>query len=722
MNLLQMSISAGVMIAVVTIIRALAINRLPKKTFLTLWGIVLVRLFVPFSWPSPFSVYSFVNHQGVRQIGGAPVTAILPIAPAANDFVSSTTVSQTIWPSLRALIWGIGAALCTLYFAIAYIRCRREFRDSQPVKNSFAAGWLSELKCKRPITIRQTSGISAPLTYGIFRPVILMPTGTDWTDTRKLQYVLTHEYVHIRRFDGATKLLLTAALCIHWFNPLVWVMYVLSNRDIELSCDEKVVRTFGKTIKSAYALALIGMEEKKSKLTPFCNNFSKNAIEERIKAIMKIKKPSLMAILVAIILTVGVTTAFATSAVAENKNLLAAIANTAFTTDEYDKVLALQFDGYENMTVADFREKACSAIDAGYPDFMELIDRMYQDRQLSEMRYTNETASFLNNTLFSLIFENWKEVSFRNYIDSPYSGVVNDGRLEYTVTRTILGPNRLTVGEHNRTLRGIMDDLQTFIESKSSTELQDESGMNVAIKAELERLISKWESQDLKLEISYFYTPLTIFDTPGTNKIAPEDERGIPGNQQDYNSLLSLKTPDYKYLSVADFNDTLLTWATDHLEASERIRKDIVMNDFRVNLTNKEMSFVTLTFPVSNAQNTIKVLYENNGTPKTDPVIQYSHTIDEPNAWYMLWYQLSIQISDENKLTIGERDRYLSNVINGMQRLWSDKNLDELANMSEEVFMENLTTLVEQNSNNLIRIEIKNCSFQGLDERSLTNN
>ena len=88
----------------------------------------------------------------------------------------------------------------------------------------------------------------------------------------------------------------------------------------------------------------------------------------------------------------------------------------------------------------------------------------------------------------------------------------------------------------------------------------------------------------------------------------------------------------------------------------------------------------------------------------------------------MLWYQLSIQISDENKLTIGERDRYLSNVIDGMQRLWSDKNFDELADMSEEVFKENLTTLVEQNSNNLIGIEIKNCSFQGLDERSLTNN
>ncbi len=91
--------------------------------------------------------------------------------------------------------------------------------------------------------IRQSDRIAALLTYGVLRPVVLIPKQTDWTDETRLKVILTHEFVHIRRFDTLTKLLLAAALCIHWFNPFVWVMYVLANRDIELSCDETVVRT-----------------------------------------------------------------------------------------------------------------------------------------------------------------------------------------------------------------------------------------------------------------------------------------------------------------------------------------------------------------------------------------------------------------------------------------------------------------------------------------------
>ena len=129
-----------------------------------------------------------------------------------------------------------------------------------------------------------------------------------------MQYVLTHEYVHIRRFDSITKLVLIVVLCVHWFNPLVWAMYILANRDIELSCDEAVIRLFGEDTKAAYARTLIGMEETRSGLTPLCNNFSKNAIEERITAIMKIRKVSMLSLVLALALVVGVTTGFATSA------------------------------------------------------------------------------------------------------------------------------------------------------------------------------------------------------------------------------------------------------------------------------------------------------------------------------------------------------------------------------------------------------------------------
>lgn len=318
MRLLPMSIQAGVMIAVIIIIRALAINSLPKKTFLALWGIVLLRLLLPFSLPSPFSVYSLVNRTGLTvPATQAPIVNASPIAAPQQDTKLPAMPELPIW----GLVWVIGVALCALYFILAYVRCHKEFRASQTVENDFVTSWITEHTLRRPIQIRQSSFISAPLTYGIFRPVILMPKQTDWTDVNNMQYVLTHEYIHIRRFDAVTKMLYIVALCVHWFNPLVWGMFILANRDIELSCDEVVVRSFGETIKSSYALALISMEERKNALMPFCNNFSKNAIEERIKSIMKTKKASLLTSLIAVVLVVGVTAGFATSAMASENSV-----------------------------------------------------------------------------------------------------------------------------------------------------------------------------------------------------------------------------------------------------------------------------------------------------------------------------------------------------------------------------------------------------------------
>jgi len=169
----------------------------------------------------------------------------------------------------------------------------------------------------RHIQVRQSDRIAAPLTYGIWKPVILFPKTTDWQDIANLRYVLTHEITHIRRFDILTKWLLAAALCVHWFNPLVWAMYFLANRDIELSCDEAVVKTFGESKKSAYAMALIGLEENRGMFSPLCTNFSKNSIEERIVAIMKMKKKSILGLILTVVmvsaLTVGTLAVFATT-------------------------------------------------------------------------------------------------------------------------------------------------------------------------------------------------------------------------------------------------------------------------------------------------------------------------------------------------------------------------------------------------------------------------
>lgn len=314
MNLAQMSASAAVMIAAILVLRWAAKHRLPKRTFSALWGVALLRLTVPFSAPSPLSVYALLAR--LRAPGeSAAAHAGLPAGQGGHTaLLLSAAQPQAARPSLWIGLWAAGAVLCALYFAVAYIRSRMRFASARPVENAYAAAFLAEKKMKRQIALRQSARLPAPLSYGVLHPVILMPEGTDWADTACLRFVLQHEYVHIRRFDGVAKLLLAAALAVHWFNPFVWIMYVLANRDIELACDEAVVRSFGAKARSAYALALIGMEEKKSAFMPLVSGFSKNAIEERISAIMKIQKATAWSLLAACCVVGGTAAAFATSA------------------------------------------------------------------------------------------------------------------------------------------------------------------------------------------------------------------------------------------------------------------------------------------------------------------------------------------------------------------------------------------------------------------------
>ena len=328
MNVLNMSVSASILILAVVVIRAFTLHKLPKMTFLILWGVVIFRLLVPLSISSRFSIYTGLDI--LRNLFSEKIT--LPIMMGTTtvpNMESVSTIGQSTpteasvvsFISPMGTIWLAGMCICMLFFAVTYINFVKQFKMSLPIKNDFITLWLKENPLHRPVQIRQSDRITSPLTYGIFRPVVLLPKNIDWTDEIKLRYVLTHEYTHIRRFDVLTKMILATAICVHWFNPLVWVMYVLVNRDIELSCDERVVRSLGETIRSDYALTLIELGEKKSRITPLVNNFGRNAIEERIVSIMKVKKMSLVGAIFGLALIVGTVTVFGTNASALDNSL-----------------------------------------------------------------------------------------------------------------------------------------------------------------------------------------------------------------------------------------------------------------------------------------------------------------------------------------------------------------------------------------------------------------
>lgn len=351
------------MIVITVILRALSLNKLPKKTYLALWGIVLARLLIPYSLPCAFSAYSLITQSaadppaantsisstpgasaadtpGMVDMTPNPVTApiitdhfpgntadITPAAPAA----SAPTAAPAPLIDTRTAIWLIGMLACAVFFAVTYIKCLRRFGESLPVDSEFIEQWLAEHRLHRRISVCRSDRITSPLTYGIFRPVILLPKGFGSIGSDDLNFVLTHEYIHIRRFDTAFKLLLTAAICVHWFNPAVWVMYIIANRDIEISCDEAVIRIFGYNERAAYATALIHLEEIKSGLIPLSSSFGKNPIKERIVTIMNFKKATTMATIAAACLVVGTTTVFATTAKAPDND---AVQQTSEPTTE----------------------------------------------------------------------------------------------------------------------------------------------------------------------------------------------------------------------------------------------------------------------------------------------------------------------------------------------------------------------------------------------------
>ena len=322
MNLLEMSLAGAVLIIAVLILRSIFINRLPKKTFVILWELVLIRLLLPFTFPSIFSVYTLLNHsmspsllenpQTVHTVPAIAPTGFAPLQALAQPPAARPSVS--LW----LVIWCGGMVLCVCFFVITYLRCRAEFQTALPVENTDITQWLQKQPIKRKLSIRQSDRISTPLTYGILRPVILLPKNTDWENVHELRYILSHECVHIKRFDAITKLIATSALCIHWFNPFVWAMYLFLNRDIELSCDERVIRLFGEKSKSTYSHMLIRMEAKKSGLLPLISTFCKNASEERITAIMTTRRTSPVMVAASCLIVFATASLFATSAAADD--------------------------------------------------------------------------------------------------------------------------------------------------------------------------------------------------------------------------------------------------------------------------------------------------------------------------------------------------------------------------------------------------------------------
>lgn len=359
MSLWEMSICGGIFIAVIMIIRGLFRKRFSGKIFQILWLAAILRLLVPIAIPWQYSVYTLAERWNVEFAGRGILENTAQVEGFGNTAAEAEAmenVSLTVgrqekdvgvsihkswqdvavfvnkgWQTIARMvkeqplpicicIYLLGAVPCTLYYVLSYHRWRKELQTSLPVGNPQIQAWAEALPLRRKVSVRQWEGTATPFTYGVFHPVILLPKSLAEEAPWQLKFVLVHEYMHIRRYDAVKKMFLLFACCVHWFNPLVWVMGILANRDIELDCDEHVIKRLGRDSRADYAYALIDMEEQRSIFLSWVNSFSKSAMEERVVAIMKGNKKSIAVGILSGVMTVGVIMAFVTSAFAMDKS------------------------------------------------------------------------------------------------------------------------------------------------------------------------------------------------------------------------------------------------------------------------------------------------------------------------------------------------------------------------------------------------------------------
>ena len=274
--------------ALVLLILALRLtlkNHLPRRLLPALWCIAAIRFLLPLEIPTRLSVWNLLRGTAEKQ--AAPIAAaLLPFPQFSAAQAAPAAAAETDW---KLLLWLGVAALLAVYFAAGYVCMTRRLQARRMLPQPSVDALLERFRFARDPKICVTESRRAPLTFGIFCPTVLLPDDLP-AGQPQFQLVLAHELAHIRRRDCLRKLLLIVCLCLYWWNPLVWIMVRLANRDMELACDEAVLRALGPACKKSYALALLDMAQRQAKPSPLCSGFAKSCAEERVRAILRFRR------------------------------------------------------------------------------------------------------------------------------------------------------------------------------------------------------------------------------------------------------------------------------------------------------------------------------------------------------------------------------------------------------------------------------------------------
>lgn len=310
-KLLNMSISASVLILIAVLLRGV-LRRSPKWIHCLLWGLVAVRLVCPLSFESSFSLApraDFVETKlGVQREDGRYMNSATDVSKVLNDDLDNAQNKnlankgnadrQGDWKKI-SWTWFVGAVLLLSYAAISYLRFRKKVQASVRLRDG----------------IYVCDNIRTPFILGVIRPGIYLPSDMDEVQTDN---VIAHERAHLSRLDQVWKPLGYCLLAVYWFNPLCWLAFVLFCRDMELACDEKVIRDMDVEDKKVYSRVLLSFSDPSHRIAAGPLAFGEIGVKKRIQSVLNYRKPAFWMVGLAILALVVTSLCFLTNPKAAN--------------------------------------------------------------------------------------------------------------------------------------------------------------------------------------------------------------------------------------------------------------------------------------------------------------------------------------------------------------------------------------------------------------------
>ena len=305
LKLLNLSISASWLVLVVLVLR-LVLKRAPKWVDVLLWGMVALRLMLPFSIESALSLIPSAETLSPEVVQFDPAPTITSgvelidnaVNPSLSESFAAAPLASVnllyVWTYLAGWVWLIGLAAMLLYALVSYLRLRRQVAASIRVGKQ----------------VYLCDDISSPFILGIFRPRVYLPSGLEG---ETLQSVLRHEGAHLRRRDHWWKPLGHLLVAVYWFHPLIWAAYVLLCRDIELACDERVVRDMNRAQRAAYSQALLDCAMPRRRRLVLCPlAFGEVGVRDRVKSVLHYRRPGVWLSAAAVLLCAALAMTFLT--------------------------------------------------------------------------------------------------------------------------------------------------------------------------------------------------------------------------------------------------------------------------------------------------------------------------------------------------------------------------------------------------------------------------